>query len=98
MLGNFLKIFHGFLVGGSSQTFVIFDFEVGEVFLRSKLFEIVNGEKRNRFTGIGNLKDRRYKFLHEIVQFDQTGPKVMDKVNDKSFNMTAVFILICHYH
>lgn len=44
-----------------------------------------------------HLNNRCNKLLHEVV-LEKVGPVVMDEVDDESFDVGAVLILISHYH
>ena len=57
-----------------------------------------NGKEGFFKVGLGDFDNWGDKLHHEVVNFDERGPEVMDEVDYQSFNVGPIVILICHYH
>ena len=55
-------------------------------------------ELMSRMSSLADLDDRRDKFFEESRNLEQTGPKVVKKVDEEAFDMRTIVILISHNH
>ena len=91
-------------------TFVIFDFPFFAVLVRgvllAPLFVFGGGVKRHglgglRFFGPGSwdaFHDGGDEDLQKVVNLQQTGPKMVEKIHNQPFDVAAVVVLVGHDH
>jgi len=94
------KILHGFLIVRGTQAFVVLDLAALEPigFVFNPLFVVCNREEALSDFPQFHLDDRRHELLEEARDFEQAGPEVVDKVDEKAFDVRAVVVLVRHYH
>ena len=85
---------------GRTQTFVVLYSKLLQVtLLLCPIFILWYREKGLNCLGtFRNFDDRRHELLYKAIDFEKTWPEVMDKVDQQTFDMGAVMILISHNH
>jgi hypothetical protein len=89
------KIFLSFFIGGCSQSFVILyppRFQVLYAF--SPSLEITHCIERVSLPAFCSFQQRGNELLQESFHFEETRPKMMDEVNNKSFDVRSICVLV----
>lgn len=98
MIINLRKVLLGLLCGGGTQTFVVLNFPLLKVATLSPLLKLVLGEEGFDLITLGGFQERGHELSQEAVHVHQRGPEVMNEVDQESFDVRAVVILISHDH
>ena len=102
MLLEIHEIRLSFFICACSQTFVVFHLPFiseGSLCFVPVLI-VLNSEKANSFFALdfGDLDYGGDEFLQESVALNKIRPKMVNKVNDKTFYVRPIMILIGHDH
>ena len=98
MATQIAEILLSFLRSGSSQTFVVLDVVSLSFIMRLQpVLVLLQGEEHEALPSLRGFHDGGDKLLQE-VEFQQRGPEHLEKIDDQSFDMRAIIILIRHDH
>lgn len=98
MLPERTEVLFGLFRGGGSKTFVVLDLPAFCVIGSCPLFIFWNREEGLRLLALGGLDDRGHELLDKAVLLEQTWPHMVHKVDQKSFDVGTVMVLIGHDH
>jgi hypothetical protein len=93
---NMAKIFLGFFGCRRTQTLIVFDFVKFHVFAFFPYLIFWNSKESFCLWSLRDFNDWGYKFADKTSYFEERWPKMMDEINQKSFNVRAIMILIRH--
>ncbi len=94
-----LEILLRLLVGGGSQSFVVFyppGFEVVDGLAPRS--EVLESEEGLHLVAVGGFDNGRHELFEEASMFEEAGPEEVDEIDDKSLYVRAICVLIGHDH
>jgi len=100
MFNQITKIFLCFFICWCTKTFIIFNFPSFKIVIYwfTPSFKVLQCEKWMNLSSFSCFDNRSNKLFQENIRFDKRRPKSMNKIDNKSFNMRTIMILISHNH
>ena len=92
------EVLLGLLRRGCSQPFVVFDLPYLQVFIYCPDIKFVLCEERHYVSAARCLEQGCHELIHETIHLKKWWPEKVDEVDDQSFDVRAIGVLISHYH